>query len=51
MSATQSTTPAADHSEGMSFLSTLPQRVVRVYMPLSLIVIVLTLTHTTRSTR
>ena len=31
----------ADHSEGMSFLSTLPQRVVRVYMPLSLIVIVL----------
>jgi multiple sugar transport system permease protein len=32
---------ADDHSEGMSFLSTLPQRVVRVYMPLSLIVVVL----------
>ena len=31
---------ADDHSEGMSFLSTLPQRVVRVYMPLSLIVVV-----------
>ena len=24
---------ADDHSEGMSFLSTLPQRVVRVYIP------------------
>jgi hypothetical protein len=35
------TTAEADHSEGMSFLSTLPQRVVRVYMPLSLIVFVL----------
>jgi multiple sugar transport system permease protein len=33
--------PAADHSEGMSFLSTLPQRVVRVYVPLALIVVVL----------
>jgi multiple sugar transport system permease protein len=32
---------AADHSEGMSFLSTLPQRVVRVYIPLLLIVFVL----------
>jgi multiple sugar transport system permease protein len=32
---------AADHTEGMSFLSTLPQRVVRVYIPLSLIVFVL----------
>ena len=31
----------ADHSEGMSFLSTLPQRVVRTYIPLSLIVFVL----------
>ncbi len=31
----------ADHSEGMSFLSTLPQRVVRTYIPLSLIVVVL----------
>jgi multiple sugar transport system permease protein len=32
---------AADHTEGMSFLSTLPQRVVRVYIPLLLIVFVL----------
>jgi multiple sugar transport system permease protein len=31
----------ADHSEGMSFLSTLPQRVVQTYIPLALIVIVL----------
>ena len=31
----------ADHSEGMSFLSTLPQRVVRTYIPLALIVFVL----------
>jgi len=31
----------ADHSEGMSFLSTLPQRVVRIYTPLVLIVVVL----------
>jgi len=30
-----------DHSEGMSFLSTLPQRLVRTYLPLSLIVFVL----------
>jgi len=32
---------APDHSEGMSYLSTLPQRVVTIYMPLALIVIVL----------
>jgi multiple sugar transport system permease protein len=32
---------ADDHSEGMSFLSTLPQRVVRTYIPLALIVFVL----------
>ncbi|HYJ98516.1 MAG TPA: carbohydrate ABC transporter permease, partial [Burkholderiaceae bacterium] len=31
----------ADHSEGMSYLSTLPRRVVSVYTPLALIVIVL----------
>ena len=31
----------ADHSEGMSYLSTLPKRVVNVYVPLLLIVIVL----------
>jgi multiple sugar transport system permease protein len=30
-----------DHSEGMSYLSTLPQRVVRTYIPLILIVFVL----------
>ncbi len=32
---------AADHSEGMSYLSTLPKRLVNVYMPLSIIVVVL----------
>jgi len=32
---------ADDHSEGMSYLSTLPQRVVRTYIPLALIVFVL----------
>jgi multiple sugar transport system permease protein len=32
---------ADDHSEGMSYLSTLPQRVVRTYIPLVLIVFVL----------
>ena len=31
----------SDHSEGMSYLSRLPDRVVRVYMPLLLIVVVL----------
>jgi multiple sugar transport system permease protein len=31
----------SDHSDGMSYLSTLPQRVVRVYMPLGLICLVL----------
>ncbi len=41
MSATTPNATTADHSEGMSFLSTLPQRVVRVYMPLALIVFVL----------
>ena len=32
---------AADTAEGMSYLSTLPQRVVNVYTPLALIVLVL----------
>src|SRR5688572_30003868 len=32
---------ASDHTEGMSYLSTLPKRVVNVYMPLSVIVVVL----------
>jgi multiple sugar transport system permease protein len=31
----------ADHSEGMSYLSTLPKRLVNVYLPLSVIVVVL----------
>jgi len=29
---------AADHSEGMSYLSTVPQRIVSLYVPLALIV-------------
>ena len=33
--------PAPTTTEGMSYLSTLPQRLVRVYMPLALIVFVL----------
>jgi multiple sugar transport system permease protein len=32
---------AGDHSEGMSYLSTLPKRVVNIYLPLSIIVVVL----------
>ncbi len=32
---------AADHSEGMSYLETVPRRLVTVYLPLSIIVIVL----------
>jgi len=32
---------AADDTEGMSYLSTLPQRLVNVYLPLSIIVVVL----------
>ena len=33
--------PSADHSEGMSYLQTLPRRLVTLYLPLSLILIVL----------
>jgi multiple sugar transport system permease protein len=33
--------PAADHTEGMSYLETLPRRLVTLYLPLSIIVIVL----------
>jgi multiple sugar transport system permease protein len=33
--------PGGDESEGMSYLSTLPQRLVTLYLPLSLIVLVL----------
>ncbi|WP_439572405.1 carbohydrate ABC transporter permease [Phreatobacter sp.] len=38
---TPTTAATSDHSEGMSYLSTLPRRVVTVYMPLGLIMIVL----------
>jgi multiple sugar transport system permease protein len=40
MSSAEAARPT-DDSEGMSYLSTLPQRVVRVYIPLLLIVFVL----------
>jgi multiple sugar transport system permease protein len=33
--------PIADHSEGMSYLETLPRRLVTLYLPLSIIVILL----------
>ena len=33
--------PIADHSEGMSYLENLPRRLVTLYLPLSIIVIVL----------
>ena len=33
--------PTADHTEGMSYLETLPRRLVTLYLPLSIIVIVL----------
>jgi multiple sugar transport system permease protein len=33
--------PVADHTEGMSYLETLPRRLVTLYLPLSIIVIVL----------
>jgi multiple sugar transport system permease protein len=33
--------PAADHSEGMAYLETLPRRLVTLYLPLSLIMLVL----------
>src|ERR671930_2215283 len=32
---------AADHTEGMSYLETLPRRLVTLYLPLSIILIVL----------
>jgi multiple sugar transport system permease protein len=34
-------TAAADHSEGMSYLETLPRRLVTLYLPLSIILLVL----------
>ncbi len=34
-------TPTADHSEGMSYLQTLPKRLVSLYLPLGIIVVVL----------
>src|SRR3989449_10087371 len=33
--------PLADHSEGMSYLETLPKRLVSLYLPLGIIVVVL----------
>src|SRR5262245_32593509 len=33
--------PTADHTEGMSYLETLPRRLVTLYLPLSIILIVL----------
>src|SRR6201993_50985 len=36
-----STPPRADYSEGMSYLHSLPRRLVTVYLPLSIIVIIL----------
>src|SRR5215510_13151611 len=33
--------PLADHAEGMSFLETLPRRLVTLYLPLGLIMLVL----------
>src|SRR3979490_166904 len=33
--------PTADHTEGMSYLETLPRRLVTLYLPLSLIMLVL----------
>jgi multiple sugar transport system permease protein len=36
-----STRAAGDHSEGMSYLQTLPKRFVTVYLPLAIILIVL----------
>jgi multiple sugar transport system permease protein len=32
---------ASDHSEGMSYLETLPRRLITLYLPLSIILIVL----------
>ena len=33
--------PTADHSEGMSYLQSVPRRMVTLYLPLAIIVIVL----------
>src|SRR6202049_706187 len=33
--------PTADHSEGMSYLQTVPRRLVTLYLPLSIILIIL----------
>jgi multiple sugar transport system permease protein len=33
--------PAADHTEGMSYLETLPRRLVSLYLPLGIIVVIL----------
>src|SRR5262245_18773130 len=41
MSATTHTVDTTDHSVGMSYLESLPRRVITVYVPLALFVIVL----------
>jgi multiple sugar transport system permease protein len=41
VTAAAASSTTSDNSDGMSYLSTLPQRVVRVYMPLGLICLVL----------
>ena len=41
MSDRRSAPPGSDASEGMSYLSTLPQRLVTLYLPLALIMLVL----------
>src|SRR3954466_12538825 len=41
LSGTAPTVAMADHSEGMSYLQSVPRRLVTLYLPLSIIVIVL----------
>jgi multiple sugar transport system permease protein len=41
LSGTSPTVAMADHSEGMSYLQSLPRRLVTLYLPLSIIVVVL----------
>ena len=41
LSATAPTVARDDHSEGMSYLQSVPRRLVTLYLPLSIIVIVL----------
>jgi len=41
LSGTSPTVAMADHSEGMSYLQSVPRRMVTLYLPLSIIVIIL----------